>query len=291
MALIILPARRTIIRTGLLAVGYVLVATVFDRVAIIPGGIGLRPAAAYPIVLSLVFGLGACFGAAMGVVLLHVIRGVVGVPTLFVAIGTFVLGIVSMALWRSHDSLHGPNSPRLTSIPHLIRFAFVAFIAAVSGGATIGWGFEVLNHQPFYLVAMRTTLTSFLSSLLFGVPLLYLVTLRISGPILEKRANTRTSILRGSGWSKSESRLVAVMTAWFVLGFCISLGLKIFSAIPEPSLAKHTVEILAMSKYQLLWTGWVLQALIGTGTFFLLLRYCTVLIERRLNEKQELVAD
>jgi len=165
-----------VVLVAVCAACYVAVLLPFKVAVIIPGLTEVRPGAAFPVLLSFLFGPAAAFGAAFGNLIADVLGGMLGPGSLFGFIGNFIYGFIPYALWRA---IRGKARPGAGGVADWFLVAGIIFISAFSIGAVIGWGADLLGLAPFAALGNIIVLNNLLASLALSIPLLALTYKRV----------------------------------------------------------------------------------------------------------------
>jgi len=162
---------RMVVLTALSAAVYAAVLIPFKAIVIVPGLTELRPAAALPVVLSLLFGPAAAWGSALGN-LIGDFFGTLGPGSFFGLIANFLYGYVPYRLWRM---LAGDREA--TGAPgQLPLYWLVTVVAASACAVTVGFGVEILGLAPYAIVGTIVVINNTLVAGVLGavlLPLLY----------------------------------------------------------------------------------------------------------------------
>ncbi|MGH7255959.1 MAG: ATP-binding cassette domain-containing protein, partial [Nitrospirales bacterium] len=148
-------------------------------IPLIPGFAELRPANAFPIVASLLFGPVAAWGSGFGN-LIGDCFGTLGPGSLFGFIGNFCYGYVPYLLWGRLGPLSSGPDPELHSWRQVLEFAVVSAAASVVCAVTIAWGVELLGLLPFTILAPAIFLNNLVMAWLLAPPLLVFLLPRVT---------------------------------------------------------------------------------------------------------------
>jgi len=161
---------RMVVLTSVCAAVYAAILIPFKIATIIPGFTEIRPAAALPVIFSLMFGPAGAWGSAFGN-LIGDFFGTLGLGSFFGFIGNFLYGFIPYKVWQY---LSKQDPVFNTTIASINYFSCAALSAAVCG-VFIAWGVDLLGFVPLTILANIITLNNFVVSAILG-PLL-LVTL------------------------------------------------------------------------------------------------------------------
>lgn len=140
-------------------------------IPLIPGFTELRPANAFPVVASLLFGPAAAWGSGIGNVIGDCF-GTLGPASLFGFLGNFAYGYVPYLLWGRLGPLSSRREPVLRSWRQTVEFGLVALAAALACAVIVAWGVDLLGFLPFRILAPAILLNNFLMAVLLAPPLL-----------------------------------------------------------------------------------------------------------------------
>jgi len=161
---------RMVVLTSVCAAVYAAILIPFKIATIIPGFTEIRPAAALPVVFSLMFGPAGAWGSAFGN-LIGDFFGTLGLGSFFGFIGNFLYGFIPYKVWQ-YISKHDPVFNTTTA--SINYFSSAALSCAVCG-IFIAWGVDLLGFLSITMFANIITLNNLVVSSILG-PLL-LVTL------------------------------------------------------------------------------------------------------------------
>ena len=145
---------------------------------IIPGFTDLRPAAVFPVVLGVLLGAPACWGAALGNLVQDLLGGEFGPGSAVGLVANFLLAMVSWrvaALLGLGSQLSGREPARGFAWKGLLRFVPAALLASAACAVALGWGLDVMGSMPFAGLGNIVFLNNALASLVLGPPLLALL--------------------------------------------------------------------------------------------------------------------
>ncbi len=161
---------KMVVLVALTAGVYAAVLIPFKPIPLIPGITEIRPANVLPVVLSLVFGPAAAWGAAFGN-LIGDFFGTMGPGSAFGFVGNFLYGYVPYRLWRALSPRIAPTGAA-RQIP---LYLLVTVVASAACSVTICFGLELLGIVPFKIVASIIFLNNVLIAAVLGPPLLALL--------------------------------------------------------------------------------------------------------------------
>jgi len=138
-----------IVLTATVAALYAALRIPFLILQIVPGIADLRPAAAVPMVCSLLFGPAAAWGAGFGNLIGDFFTGEFGIGSAFGFLGNFMLGYLPYKVWAAFR-----RKPPLPKSPvDWAVFVLAAILASASCALVISWGMGLLGLAPPKVVA------------------------------------------------------------------------------------------------------------------------------------------
>lgn len=137
---------RMVVLTAVCAAVYVAVLLPFKGFVLVPGLTEVRPGAAVPVVLSLLFGPAAAWGAGFGNLIADTLGGMLGPGSFFGFLGNFLYGWLPWALWRA---LQGRADPVRSGVRGWFLLLGIVVIDCLVIGGVIGWGADLLGLAPF----------------------------------------------------------------------------------------------------------------------------------------------
>ncbi len=165
---------RMVVLTAVCAAVYAAILIPFKIATIIPGFTEIRPAAALPVVFSLMFGPAGAWGSAFGN-LIGDFFGTLGLGSFFGFIGNFLYGFIPYKIWQ-YISKQDPIFK--TPIASLNYFCCTV-LAASACGIFIAWGVDLLGFVPMSILANIITLNNFIVSAILGPFLLVVLYVRV----------------------------------------------------------------------------------------------------------------
>ncbi len=147
-------------------------------IPLIPGFAELRPANAFPIVASLLFGPVAAWGAGFGN-LIGDCFGTLGPGSLFGFIGNFCYGYIPYLLWGRMGPLSSGQEPDQRSWRPALEFALICVAASFVCAFIVGWGVDLLGLLPFMILAPAIFLNNLVMAVLLAPPLLWFLYPRV----------------------------------------------------------------------------------------------------------------
>lgn len=165
---------RMVVLTAVCAAVYAAILIPFKIATIIPGFTEIRPAAALPVVFSLMFGPAGAWGSAFGN-LIGDFFGTFGLGSFFGFIGNFLYGFIPYKIWQ-YISKQDPIFKTPTTV--LSYFCCIA-LAASACGIFIAWGVDLLGFIPMMILANIITLNNFIVSAILGPFLLMVLYVRV----------------------------------------------------------------------------------------------------------------
>jgi energy-coupling factor transport system ATP-binding protein len=148
-------------------------------IPLIPGFSELRPANAFPIVASLLFGPAAAWGSGIGN-LIGDCFGTLGPASLFGFLGNFCYGYVPHLLWGRLGLLSAGREPLPRAPRQVVEFTLICIIASAACAAVIAAGVHVLGLLPFAILAPTIFVNNLLMALLLAPPLLFFLYPRVT---------------------------------------------------------------------------------------------------------------
>ncbi len=155
---------------------YVAILVPFKIAVILPGLTEVRPAAAAPILLSMLFGPAAAWGSGFGNLIGDMIGGTFGPGSFFGFIGNFLYGFLPYTLWRAW---RGDARPGAQGVKDWFAMGFIILISSAAIGSIIGWGADLLGLAPFAALGNIIFINNTFTSLILALPLIALVYPRV----------------------------------------------------------------------------------------------------------------
>ena len=219
---------RMIILTIVVTAAYTAVLIPFKGLVIIPGVTEIRPANAFPVVFSLLFGPAAAWGSAFGNLLGDVFGGTLTGGSIFGFVGNFFYGFAGYKVWGNLGRLSSGDEPRMQTGAQLLEFLVVALVAAAGTAAIIAWGLEVLGLVPFAELGLVISGNNFVTSAILGPVLLRVLYPRIERDgllypdLMQSDALPAVSPIRQR---RAGTAIAAIALLWLVAGVSISVTL------------------------------------------------------------------
>ncbi len=163
---------RMAVLTALCAALYAALLIPFKAIVLIPGLTEVRPASALPVMLALLFGPAAAWGAAFGN-LIGDFFGTLTPGSFFGFIGNFLFAYVPWRLWLVFTKKEADGSLRQWPL-----FVFVSIVAASSCAVVIAWGVDWLGLAPYHILGTIISLNNTLPTIVLGAALLRLLHFR-----------------------------------------------------------------------------------------------------------------
>lgn len=215
---------RMIVLIALCAALFVSLLIPFKIAVVVPGITEIRPAAALPILFSLLFGPAAAWGAAFGNVIGDFF-GTIGPGSFFGFIGNFVYAFVPYRIVRillkPGESLFSPKG--------WVVFVFAVILASGLCAVIIALGVDYFTPFPFALVAHAIFINNCSMSLLI-VPILF----RVLSKRIHQMRLSYDQVLAESDFSRAPLRavgpfilLLLMVTAYVIRMFAFSPEMKI----------------------------------------------------------------
>ncbi|MEC4668623.1 MAG: QueT transporter family protein, partial [Nitrospirota bacterium] len=120
-------------------------------IPLVPGYAELRPANAFPIVASLLFGPVAAWGSGFGN-LIGDCFGTLSPGSVFGFLGNFCYGYLPYLLWGRLGPLSSGREPELRSWRQAVEFVVICFAASLACALVIGFGVDLLGLIPFWIL-------------------------------------------------------------------------------------------------------------------------------------------
>ena len=269
---------RMIMLVAVVAASYAALLILFAGFVIVPGITSIRPANAVPVVLGLVFGPAAAWGAAVGNLINDVFTGQLSPASAFGFVGNFFYGLLGYKLWGNLGPLSSGLEPDFRERPgrQLLEFAVVGLAAAAACAAIIGWGLEMLGLFPFSVLGTIVFLNGAIAILVLGPPLLYLLYPRLEALGLcypDLLYEEELPAASGTRAQVAAFGLVVVSIGWLVAGIAFSLG------VGDVPFGVEQERVAGQG-------GALVQVLLGTVAFLALLAL-TALASERLSKLRE----
>ncbi len=219
---------RMIILTIVVTAAYTAVLIPFKGLVVIPGITEIRPANAFPVVFSLLFGPAAAWGSAFGNLLGDVFGGTLTGGSIFGFVGNFFYGFAGYKVWGNLGRLSSGDEPRMQTGSQLLEFLVVALVAAAGTAAIIAWGLEVLGLVPFAELGLVIAGNNFVTSAILGP-----VLLRVLYPRIERDGLLYPDLMQSDALPdvsparqrRAGTAIAAIALAWLVAGVVISVSL------------------------------------------------------------------
>ena len=209
-----------IMLVAVVAAIYAAVLLPFKLFTIIPGVSSLRPANVFPVVLGIMFGPAAAWGAAIGNLIGDVFGGTFGPGSAFGFLGNFFFGYVGYKLWGNLGPLSSGEEPAMESARQVIEYAVIAVTASAGCAAIIAWGIDLLGLVPFSVLGPVILTNNTIAAVVLGPPLLYLTYPRIKRMNLLYADIMSDEELGGMGRAGAVAGfgVVVVSIGWLALG-------------------------------------------------------------------------
>lgn len=231
------------------AVVYAGIIVPFQDLWIVPGFTGIRPAAVFPVIFSLLFGPAAAWGSALGNLSAdYVIQGGVSLTEGVGFIANFFFGLVGYKLWGSLGPISSGLAPdfREGVSEQLFEYVVVVVVAAALCASIIGWGLETLGLFPFSVLGSIVVVNNTLAALVLGPVLLFLLY-----PLLTEQSLVYWEIMPEEAISQVDVDsqrtaaygIAAVAITWAVVGNWYSILFQgiAFGAMPFADVMPATV--------------------------------------------------
>lgn len=160
---------RMAVLTALCAALYAALLIPFKAIVLIPGLTEVRPASALPVMLALLFGPAAAWGAAFGN-LIGDFFGTLTPGSFFGFIGNFLFAYVPWRLWLVFTKKEAEGSLRQWPL-----FVFISIVAACCCAVVIAWGVDLLGLAPYHILGTIISLNNTLPTIVLGSALLRLL--------------------------------------------------------------------------------------------------------------------
>lgn len=191
---------------------------------IIPGFTSVRPANAFPIVTSLLFGPAAAWGAAFGNLIGYdIMGGNLTIGSIGGFIGNFMFGLLPYYTYHKFFK----EEPHCRSLSSLVKFELTVFLASSACGMIIGAWLEFVGILPFVLMSLIITFNNSIAGWILGPILMALFYDRV-----EKLGLKWTDILPGFNYTAEERTFytkIGYLLVWvgFVVGNFVSIGVAL----------------------------------------------------------------
>jgi len=159
---------RMIVLVAVTAALYAAILIPFKVLVIIPGITEVRPAAAIPVVCSILFGPAAAWGAAIGNLVGDVFGGTLTPSSPFGFVGNFLYGLLPFLIWRGLTR----TQPNMRAILHYPIYLAACVISSAVCAVVIGYGVDLCKIAPFKAVASAIFINNTGVSFIFGAILL-----------------------------------------------------------------------------------------------------------------------
>ncbi|MCH6557817.1 MAG: ATP-binding cassette domain-containing protein [Nitrospirae bacterium] len=140
-------------------------------IPLVPGYAELRPANAFPIVASLLFGPVAAWGSGFGN-LIGDCFGTLSPGSVFGFLGNFCYGYLPYLLWGRLGPLSSGREPELRSWRQAVEFVVICFAASLACALVIGFGVDLLGLIPFWILTPAILFNNLVMAILLAPPLL-----------------------------------------------------------------------------------------------------------------------
>ncbi|WP_411968804.1 QueT transporter family protein [Haloferax sp. YSSS75] len=198
----------------------------FKGFAIVPGFTEIRPANVLPVVLGLLFGPAAAWGAGFGNLFSDAFGGTLTAGSTFGFVGNFFSAFVAYKLWGNLGRLSSGEKPKMRSVSQLVEYGVISFVAAATTATIISWGVDLLGLFPFSVFAIIITLNNFLAAAILGPILLYVLY-----PRFEAAELLYTDILAQRDDFETPARqrqipaigIAVVSVSWLVVGILVGV--------------------------------------------------------------------
>jgi energy-coupling factor transport system substrate-specific component len=213
---------RMVVLTSLCAAIYVAVLLPFKIATIIPGFTEVRPGAALPVLLALLFGPAGAWGAGLGNLIADLLGGMFGPGSVPGFLGNFLYGFVAYKLWRV---LRGERSPRPRSAADWAVFQVVLLTSAVTCALVIGWGVDLFGLVPFAVLGTTIAINNAVVCLVLVNVLIVLVAPRIEAwRLLYTDILSPDALARGRGRRRTLGAVLVLAAVW--IGFPLAIVLS-----------------------------------------------------------------
>ena len=191
-----------IVLTAVSAAVYAAVLIPFKAIPVVPGFTELRPAAALPLLCSILFGPAGAWGAAFGN-LIGDFFGMLGPGSLLGFVGNFLYGYIPYRAWRALSD----REPTGLSPSGWAKLLIAFLLGAGACALVIAWGVDLLGLAPFKVLVNVIAVNNAIMSLAVA-PFL----VRIFYPMIKNYGLIHSDLLAPgprTAWSKVGLLLVA----------------------------------------------------------------------------------
>jgi energy-coupling factor transport system substrate-specific component len=229
---------RAISFVAVTTVTYLVLSLAFSgSIAAFDPGSSPRIATGGVLVLGLLFGPAAAWGSALGYLGVEVVYGVLGFPSVFGAIGHFLLAYLGYNLWGNFGLLSDGSGPTMRSRRQIAEYFAVAFVSSSALIAITAWGYAVLGILPYFVTATASFVQYFLPTVVVGPVVLYFLYPRLEDRNLLYRDVSESN---ASTWRTYVTSLVLV--SWLLAGNLASIGYQIYRRAPYRSFVRRDLE-------------------------------------------------
>ena len=218
---------RMILLVAVVAAVYAAILIPFKVFTIFPGLTSVRPANAFPVVFSLMFGPAAAWGAAIGNLIGDIFGGTFGPGSIGGFVGNFFFGFVGYKLWGNLGPLSSDEEPTMRSVRQIIEYVVIAITASAVCAVIIAWVADFLGLLPFSVLASVIMVNNTLAAAVLGPPLLYLLYPRIKNMGLLYPELLGDEDLSEAGASRryvAAYGLLVVSLVWLGVGLLVGTG-------------------------------------------------------------------
>lgn len=170
---------RMIMLVAVVAAVYAAILIPFKVFTILPGLTSVRPANAFPVVFSLMFGPAAAWGSAIGNLIADIFGGTFGLGSIGGSVGNFFFGFVGYKIWGNLGLLSSDEEPSMHTIGQIVEYGIIAITSSAVCAVIIAWAADFLGLVPFSVLAPIIMVNNTLAAVILGPPLLYLIYPRI----------------------------------------------------------------------------------------------------------------
>lgn len=185
----------------------------FKSLTIVPGFTEVRLGNMIPISFGIFFGPAAAWGSALGNFIADLLGGTFSSASYFALIGNFLFAYLPYKLWNNLGVLQTDEemTPDCRSRKKILWYIAFAFVASTICGLWIGWGCEIVKLLPFFVLGSIISLNNAFVSIIFGIPLTFLLF-----PVIKKHGLYYKEImqidLKGKKSFRSESGARVILT-------------------------------------------------------------------------------
>lgn len=232
---------------------------------IIPGFTAVRPANAFPIATSLLFGPAGAWGAAFGNLIgFDIMGGALGLGSIGGFLGNFLYGL--LPYYTYHKMFK--EEPHCKSLSSLAKVELTVFLASSGCAMIIATWLELLNLVPYVFFAITVTFNNAIAGWILGPILIVLFYDRV-----DKLGLKWTDIIPGFNFTakgRGFREFIGYILIWigFVAGNFITMGVAfgLTGAVLGPTLGAGLADPIVMTSLLFIIIGLIGLALMAMGS-------------------------